>query len=147
MAATKRQTAIAAAIEAFHKHGGSALANTTAEGRTVDQALDTAARDAIAMLRLIQTLDGVTPVEDVTLGGKEEAAEETRSLLGGNAYQTRLVQDSLEVITGRWVQRSRALGLPWQEIGSRLGVSAQGIYKKARAKRWVDEWDDELEVE
>lgn len=106
---------------------------------------------AVTLIQEVVWLDGMTPLEDITLGKVEEMRFDTlqrlREIANSAGFVTershrlpKRATESFEVfeeIREMLVRRARALGASWRAIGESMGMTGQGAYKKAIEKGWV----------
>lgn len=140
-------------IEALELAWLQVVASDVNFGVPADRLDDSSQRDhllrcAMEVVWSIHELDKQTPFNDITLtGAAEEGSKSTSRLTSYRLMRDRLEQ-ALETVMGQQVRRLRALGVPWNKVGEACGITAQGIYKKAKQNLWVygDDSDPELEA-
>lgn len=141
MSKTTRTEALDAAIAAGQKSG----AGSQSDPRNEQERIDLVVSSAFQWLGYIRKYEDLTPPAEVTLGEREAKAAEAAENLKFMSVVRFLVDRAVDTQTGLHVQRARTLGLSWQKIGDAMGMTAQGIYKKAKQQGWVTEFDPELE--
>lgn len=105
-------------------------------------------RCAMDIVWTLRALDEQTPFTEITLTGAADEGLKNTGQLNSYHYMTVRLAAALERVMGQQVRRVRALGVPWNKIGSACGMTAQGIYKKAKQNGWTgaDDSDPELEA-
>ena len=113
--------------------------------RNEQERVDLVFSSAFMWLDSIRRNEDLTPAAEVTVGQMRAKTEEVVQNLGSMSTIRFTVERAVDAQTGLYVQRARTLGLSWQKIGDAMGMTAQGIYKKAKQLGWVSEFDPELE--
>jgi len=111
---------------------------------------------AIDLVTLVGSLEAQTPGYDVKLGELEIEKAKTSEYIKALSTNFGMIMEPkdvlvfdappelvptwpVELLLGEQVRRARALGTPWKDIGSWMGMTGQGAQKKAREKGWVHE--------
>lgn len=144
MTSNARVEALDLAIEAgvaARRKGVTYESNPRSEKERVDLVFSS----ALQWLGSIRSYEDLTPAAEVTVGQMQAKANEVAENLKTMSTMRFVVERALDAQTGLYVQRARTLGLSWQKIGEAMGMTAQGIYKKAKQLGWVSEFDPELE--
>jgi hypothetical protein len=91
---------------------------------------------AVVMAELVAAIDQLTPINDIRIGDKAAEGMRAAQVLTRSRLWDEQAAKAVEGFQSMLVRRMRSLEESWGRIGAALGMSGQGVSKKAAEKGW-----------